>query len=143
MSECPDKVLTVVCERDHTRPDESLSRQSTRRVRLPGGVSMSVLMQPDTASGGSLRDRIAGAPISWGVCEVPGWGYQLPAARVLAEMGSLGLRATELGPEGFLPAAPEEKAALLAEHDLHAVGGFLPLLLHDADHDPMPELDAF
>jgi simple sugar transport system ATP-binding protein len=22
-------------------------------------------------------NRIAGAPISWGVCEVPGWGYQL------------------------------------------------------------------
>jgi inosose dehydratase len=21
--------------------------------------------------------KIAGAPISWGVCEVPGWGYQL------------------------------------------------------------------
>ena len=25
-----------------------------------------------------MTDRIAGAPISWGVCEVPGWGYQLP-----------------------------------------------------------------
>jgi inosose dehydratase len=23
------------------------------------------------------EDKIAGAPISWGVCEVPGWGYQL------------------------------------------------------------------
>ena len=21
--------------------------------------------------------KIAGAPISWGVCEVPGWGYQM------------------------------------------------------------------
>ena len=29
-------------------------------------------------------DRIAGAPISWGVCEVPGWGYQLTPERVLA-----------------------------------------------------------
>ena len=28
--------------------------------------------------------RIAGAPISWGVCEVPGWGHQLPAELVLA-----------------------------------------------------------
>jgi len=37
--------------------------------------------------------RIAGAPISWGVCEVPGWGYQLPAERVLGEMRSLGLAA--------------------------------------------------
>ena len=24
-----------------------------------------------------IMDRVAGAPISWGVCEVPGWGYQL------------------------------------------------------------------
>ena len=24
-----------------------------------------------------LVERIAGAPISWGVCEVPGWGHQL------------------------------------------------------------------
>ena len=27
--------------------------------------------------------RIAGAPISWGVCEVPGWGPMLDANRVL------------------------------------------------------------
>src|SRR6202022_1376197 len=27
--------------------------------------------------------KIAGAPISWGVCEVPGWGYQLTPQRVL------------------------------------------------------------
>src|SRR5258705_8460350 len=30
--------------------------------------------------------RIAGAPISWGVCEVPGWGHQLPSSRGFAEM---------------------------------------------------------
>ncbi|EFS92348.1 hypothetical protein HMPREF9607_01433 [Cutibacterium modestum HL044PA1] len=23
--------------------------------------------------------KIAGAPISWGVCEVPNWGYQMDA----------------------------------------------------------------
>ena len=33
--------------------------------------------------------RIAGAPISWGVCEVPGWGYQLPVDRVLREMAEV------------------------------------------------------
>jgi hypothetical protein len=27
--------------------------------------------------------RIAAAPISWGVCEVPGWGHQMAAERVL------------------------------------------------------------
>ncbi len=41
--------------------------------------------------------RLAGAPISWGVCEVPGWGYQLAADRVLSEMHDAGLTAAELG----------------------------------------------
>jgi inosose dehydratase len=87
-----------------------------------------------------MIDRIAGAPISWGVCEVPGWGYQLEPARVLTEMREVGLVATELGPEGFLPPAPEAKAEALSRHDLHAVGGFTPLLLHRPDHDPLPEV---
>ena len=39
--------------------------------------------------------KIAGAPISWGVCEVPGWGYQLAPDRVLTEMSGAGLAATE------------------------------------------------
>ena len=30
-----------------------------------------------------IADRLAGAPISWGVCEVPGWGWQLDSATVL------------------------------------------------------------
>ena len=87
--------------------------------------------------------RIAGAPISWGVCEVPDWGIQLPAERVLAEMQALGLQATEFGPAGFLPDSPEAKAEFLDRFDLKAVGGFLPVLLHDAGHEPLPEVDAF
>ena len=46
----------------------------------------------------NFLERVAGAPISWGVCEVPGWGLELPVSRVLSEMRELGLRATELGP---------------------------------------------
>ena len=45
-------------------------------------------------------NRIAGAPISWGVCEVPGWGFQLGSQQVLTEMREVGLTATELGPTG-------------------------------------------
>jgi len=30
--------------------------------------------------------KIAGAPISWGVCEVPNWGIQLTPERLLAEI---------------------------------------------------------
>jgi inosose dehydratase len=85
--------------------------------------------------------RIAGAPISWGVCEVPGWGYQLSPQRVLAEMREVGLTATEIGPDGFLGAGPAEMVGALREHDLEAIGGFVPVLLHDPHHDPVPEVN--
>jgi len=84
--------------------------------------------------------KIAGAPISWGVCEVPGWGYQLDRARVLTEMRGAGLTATELGPDGFLPADTDELKAVLHENDLACVGGFAPVLLFEADHDPADDL---
>jgi len=80
---------------------------------------------------GPLTGRIAGAPISWGVCEVPGWGVMLPPSRVLPEMRSLGLDATELGAPGFLPDEPESLRATLAEHGVSLVGGFVPLVLQD------------
>jgi inosose dehydratase len=83
-------------------------------------------------------NRIAGAPISWGVCEVPGWGYQLSPDRVLTEMAEVGLAATEWGPDGFLPADPR---AVLAEHHLAAIGGFVPVQLHRPEHDPAPEIE--
>ncbi|MCZ4588723.1 sugar phosphate isomerase/epimerase family protein [Rhodococcus opacus] len=79
--------------------------------------------------------RLAGAPISWGVCEVEGWGHQLDPDRVLTEMRDAGLAATELGPDGFLPSDPHELTNTLARYDLTAVGGFVPVLLHDPDHD--------
>lgn len=80
--------------------------------------------------------RVAGAPISWGVCEVPGWGRQLPAERVLSEMAGLGLTATELGPLGYLPLEPETLRARLAEYGLTLVGGFVPLVLHEPTCEP-------
>ena len=88
-----------------------------------------------------LLDRVAGAPISWGVCEVPGWGHQLDSGRVLTEMREVGLTATEFGPDGFLPDDPAAKAATLAAHGLAAVGGFVPVLLHVDGHDPLPGVD--
>lgn len=75
--------------------------------------------------------RLAGAPISWGVCEVPGWGLQLEPDRVLGEMRALGLGATEVGPPGFLPADASAARAMLARHGLDAVGGFVTAVLHD------------
>jgi inosose dehydratase len=87
------------------------------------------------------QQRIAGAPISWGVCEVPGWGYQLARNRVLKEMQEIGVSAMELGPEGFLPSEPAAMASVLSRHGLQAVGGFTPLVLHVAKHDPLPEVN--
>lgn len=94
------------------------------------------------SAGGGGPVRTAGAPISWGVCEVPGWGRQLDRSQVLAEMRELGLTATELGPEGFLPPSPTRCRSLLAEYGLRAVGGFVPVVLHEADHDPLPVVRA-
>lgn len=77
-----------------------------------------------------LEDRIAGAPITWGVDGSPGWGYLLPRDRVLEEMASIGLSATELGPDGFLGGSPQEARENAASAGLSVVGGFVPLLLH-------------
>jgi inosose dehydratase len=85
--------------------------------------------------------RIAGAPISWGVCEVPGWGHQMSPDRVLAEMRDTGLTATEFGPDGFLPPDPAEREALLGSYGLAAVGGFVPVVLHEPAYDPLPEVE--
>ncbi|HUZ20779.1 MAG TPA: sugar phosphate isomerase/epimerase [Acidimicrobiales bacterium] len=80
---------------------------------------------------GTVVERLAGAPISWGVCEVPGWGVMLPRERVLSEMRGLGLQASELGALGYLGSEPEEIRDLLASFSLSAVGGFVPLVLHE------------
>ena len=77
--------------------------------------------------------RVAGAPVSWGVNEVPGWGYQMSSERVLGEAASLGLSAIESGPEGFLPSDPAGARRMLGEHGLGLVGGFVPVVLHRAE----------
>jgi inosose dehydratase len=79
------------------------------------------------------RSRLAGAPISWGVCEVPGWGLQLSPDRVLAEMAELGLTATELGAQGWLPGDGAAVRETLDRHGLRLVGGFVPLVVHESN----------
>ena len=78
-----------------------------------------------------MFDRVATAPISWGVCEVPGWGHQLTPERVLAEMGQLGFTATELGSAGWLPEDQQALSDLLGQHNLSLLASFVPLVLHD------------
>jgi inosose dehydratase len=61
---------------------------------------------------------------------------------VLAEMREVGLSATELGPQGFLPSDPEELTGVLASNGLSCVGMFVPVLLHDAGHDPLADIEG-
>ena len=87
-----------------------------------------------------IADRLAGAPISWGVFEVPGWGWQLDSDTVLAQMQAAGLVATEFGPLGFLPDDSLDRAKTLTERGLSAVGGFVPVVLHDPAVDPVRQI---
>jgi inosose dehydratase len=82
-----------------------------------------------------IDNRLAAAPISWGVCEVPGWGHQLAPERVFGEIASLGLRAAELGPIGYVPFEPAAIREALDRHGLRLVGGFVPLVLHEPTLD--------
>jgi inosose dehydratase len=80
----------------------------------------------------TVFSRVATAPISWGICEVPGWGYQMTPDRVLSEMAASGFTHTELGSAGWLPKEPEELNELLGRHNLKLLGAFVPLVMHDA-----------
>jgi inosose dehydratase len=74
--------------------------------------------------------RLAAAPISWGVCEVPGWGFQVARDRVLEDAARLGLRDIEAGPPGFLPSAAREARELVAARGIRVIGGFVAAVLH-------------
>ncbi len=81
----------------------------------------------------TVLDRVAAAPISWGICEAPGWGLQLSVDRVLGEARELGITAFEQGSIGWLPGHPEQLSAKLDEYGMTLIGGFVPLVLHDPD----------
>lgn len=83
----------------------------------------------------SFYSRIASAPISWGICEVPGWGKMLPTDRVLSEMNNLGLPATELGAPGFLPSEANKISEKLDEFEMSLIGGFTPVVVHDKNQN--------
>jgi inosose dehydratase len=81
----------------------------------------------------SIVERIAGAPISWGVSEAPDWGVQLSVDRVLSEMRDIDLAATELGPDGWLTegrGGSVDVRKMLESFDLQLVGGFVCAMLH-------------
>ena len=89
-----------------------------------------------------IADKLAAAPISWGVSEVPGWGHQAGPDEVLAAMRELGFTATEFGPDGFLPRDPTQRRDRLAAAGLQAIGGFYPAVLHEPGRDVVTPLTA-
>lgn len=78
--------------------------------------------------------RIALSPTSWGISDVPDWGHQLDAERVLSDVWSLGIGAIEAGPPGFLPDRSDQARPLLRRHWLRVVAGEAHAVLHP--HDP-------
>ena len=83
------------------------------------------------AGDGHVHGSCRVGPISWGICEVPGWGAQLPVERVLTEMVSLELTATELGSVGYLPTDPTSCGRCSIDTACRLTGGFNALVLHD------------
>lgn len=90
----------------------------------------------------TIAERTGGAPISWGVCEAPDWGHELPADLVLGEMRELGLRATELGPTGYLGKDPADVRERLDREGLRLIGGFLPVPMHVSTRADLDEATA-
>src|SRR4051794_41814990 len=88
-----------------------------------------------------MIDRIAAAPISWGICEVPGWGLQMTPSRILGEMSQLGITKTELGALGWLPDDVATLRGLLEQFRMSVLGGVVPPVLHHGTPHPRP-LDA-
>ena len=74
--------------------------------------------------------KLAVAPISWGVCEVPGWGFQLDPGRVLQDAVRLGLPDIEAGPPGFLPPDARQARETMGRHGVRVIGGFVAAVLH-------------
>lgn len=60
----------------------------------------------------------------------------LPPELVLRDMRSLGLTATELGAEGWLPLDPRALREVLERHGLRLVASFVPLVLHSPEQAP-------
>jgi inosose dehydratase len=73
------------------------------------------------------------SPTSWGVSDVPGWGHQLDAERVLSEAAAVGEGAIEAGPPGFLPDRSDLARPMLKRHHLRVVAGPAQAILHHHD----------
>jgi inosose dehydratase len=77
--------------------------------------------------------RLAVSPVCWGISDVPEWGHQLSAERVLSEAVAVGEGAITAGPPGFLPDRSDQAKPLLKRHRLTLVAGQVDAILHHHD----------
>jgi inosose dehydratase len=73
------------------------------------------------------------SPVSWGISDIPGWGHQLDAERVLSEAAAVGEGVIEAGPPGFLPDRSDLAKPMLKRHHLRVVAGSAQAILHHHD----------
>lgn len=77
--------------------------------------------------------RLALSPACWGISDVPDWGHQINADRVISEALAVGEGAITAGPPGFLPDHSEEARLLLRRHKAEVVAGKAHGILHHHD----------
>ena len=81
-----------------------------------------------------LLERVAGAPITWGVDGSPGWGYLMDRDRVHAGDGrERPVARPSSGPTAICRPIRPSFGSYLARFDLSIVGGFVPALLYRPD----------
>jgi inosose dehydratase len=78
------------------------------------------------------RFRFAAAPVSWGVEDYYGPGWEQPYQTMLDEMADCGYTGTELGPYGYFPTDAETLSAELRARSLEMLSSFVPVNLADA-----------
>jgi inosose dehydratase len=79
------------------------------------------------------RFRFACAPVSWGVEDNYGPGWEQPYERMLDEMVEGGYTGTELGPYGYFPTEPERLLPVLRARSLEMLSSFVPVNLAEAN----------
>lgn len=73
--------------------------------------------------------RFASAPVSWGVQDDPGPGWEQPYEQILGEIVSAGFTGTELGPFGYFPTDPGVLNKTLQRFGLTMLSSFVPVPL--------------
>ncbi|MGH9444344.1 MAG: sugar phosphate isomerase/epimerase family protein [Terriglobia bacterium] len=79
-----------------------------------------------------FRFQFACAPVSWGVQDDPGPGWEQPYEQVLSEIAAAGYTGTELGPYGYFPVDPQVLAPKLDQFRLTLLSSFVPVPLAGA-----------